>query len=155
MFFEDQQGALEEMMRVLRPAGNLAVAVWDTLENTPGYAAVTQLLQRLFGDEAANAMRAPYSLGDRQALSSLFDSLGVSGAEIQTHEGTALFPSIEAWNYTDIKGWTLADMIDDEQYEVMLREAQKELAHFMTADGIVAFPAPAHIVTAGKPSAAQ
>ena len=155
MFFEDQRRALEEMMRVLRPGGNLAVAVWDTLENTPGYTAVTQLLQRLFGDEAADAMRAPYSLGDQQVLQRLFASAGISGAEIQTHEGTARFPSIEAWIYTDIKGWTLADMIDDEQYELMLREARQELARFVTAEGTVAFPAPAHIVTASKPSGVQ
>ena len=155
MYFEDQQGALEEMIRVLRPGGNLAVAVWDTLKNTPGYAAVTQLLQRLFGDEVANEMKGPYSLGDKQVLQHLFASAGISGANIQTHEGTARFPSIEAWIHADIKGWTLADMIDDEQYELMLREARKELARFVTAEDTVAFPAPAHIVTASKPSVAQ
>ena len=155
MYFEDQQGALEEMMRVLRPGGILAVAVWDRLENSPGYAAVTELLRRLFGDEAANEMQAPYSLGDKQVLQRLFASAGISSAEIQTLEGTARFPSIEAWIYADIKGWTLADMIDDEQYELMLREAQQELARFVTAEGTVAFPAPAHIVKASKPSGVQ
>jgi hypothetical protein len=45
----------------------------------------------------------------------------------------------------------MADAIDDEQYELLLREAQKELASFVTTDGTVMFPAPAHIVTACKP----
>ena len=36
MFFEDRRRAIAEMWRVLRPEGRLVVAVWDSLENTPG-----------------------------------------------------------------------------------------------------------------------
>jgi SAM-dependent methyltransferase len=64
MFFEDRVLALAEMWRVLGPGGRLAVAVWDALERTPGYAAMTALLQRLFGARIADALRAPYCLGD-------------------------------------------------------------------------------------------
>jgi SAM-dependent methyltransferase len=148
MFFEDKVAAIKEMARVLRPGGHLAVAVWDSLENTPGYDVMTQLLQRLFGDEAANALRAPYILGDRQIVHSLFESAGISDVQIETHEGTARFPSIESWVYTDVRGWTLADMIDDEQYELLLKEAKQELQPFVSTQGIIAFSAPAHIVTA-------
>ena len=149
MYFEDQRGALMEMMRVLRPGGSLAVVVWDKLENSPGYAAEDQLFQRVFGDEAEDD--APYSLGDQQVLQRLFDSAGVSGADIQTYEGTARFPSIEAWIYADVKGWTMDDAIDDDGYERLLKEAKVDLARFVTADGTVVFPTPAHIVTASKP----
>ncbi len=150
MFFEDKLTAIKEMHRVLRPGGRLAVAVWDSLENTPGYAAITDLLQQLFGDEAANAMRAPYSLGDTQILGTLFTDAGVREAEITTHEGTAHFPSISSWVHTDVKGWTLADMIDDDQYQRLLKEAEQKLLRFVTSEGKVAFPAPAHIVAATK-----
>ncbi|MBZ0295180.1 MAG: methyltransferase domain-containing protein [Anaerolineae bacterium] len=150
MFFEDRQAAIREMVRVLRPGGQMAVAVWDTLENTPGYAAMVALLQRLFGEEAANGLRAPYNLGDTQQLRALFADSGVD-VELTTREGTARFPSIERWMYTDIKGWVLADMIDDAQFALLLREAEQALAPFVTADGSVAFSAPAHIVTAHKP----
>jgi hypothetical protein len=77
--------------------------------------------------------------------------VGVSGADIQTYEGTARFPSIEAWIYADVKGWTMDDAIDDDGYERLLKEAKVDLARFVTADGTVVFPTPAHIVTAGKP----
>ena len=150
MFFEDQQTAIREMMRVLRPGGRLAVAVWDTLANTPGYAAMVDLLARLFGEEVANGIRAPYNLGDPQVLADLFREAGISDIEITTQESTARFPSVEAWVYTDIKGWVLADALDDSQFALLLTEAEQAFSPYVVDDGSVAFAAPAHIVTAVK-----
>lgn len=150
MFFEDRVAALREMWRMLGPGGRLAVAVWDSLGNTPGYAAVTALLQRMFGDQVADGMRAPFTLGDTGVLLPLFVAAGIPGARLRTMQGTARFPSIESWVHTDVKGWTLADLIDDTQYESLRQEAQRELAHFAREDGTVEFDAPAHIVTAAK-----
>jgi ubiquinone/menaquinone biosynthesis C-methylase UbiE len=151
MFFEDRVAALTEMMRVLRRGGRLAVAVWDALERTPGYAAVTRLLQKLFGDQVADALRAPFALGDPAALRSLFAAAGIPNVSVTTRTGTARFLSIKAWVSTEVKGWTLADLIDDAQLARLLDEAEKALRPFLTADGTVAFDAPAHIVTATKP----
>ena len=138
------------MWRVLKPGGGLAVAVWDALERTPGYAAMTALLQRLFGERIADALRAPFALGDPEALVALAAQAGIR-AEVTTHKGTARFPSIEAWVHTDVKGWTLADMIDDGQYRLLQREAPRALQHFVQPDGAVVFEAPAHILCATKP----
>lgn len=150
MFFEDRVAALKEMWRVLRSGGRLAVAVWDSLDNTPGYAAVTALLQRMFGDRVADGMRAPFSLGDTGDLMPLFAAAGIPDAKLQTMDGTARFPSIESWVHTDVKGWTLADMIDDAQYEALLQAALTEMKCFQRSDGRVEFTAPAHIVSAVK-----
>jgi len=150
MFFDDRRAAIREMMRVLRPQGALAVAVWDSLVTTPGYAAMTDLLQRLFGERAANALRAPFVLGDVHTLSGLFSDAGVADVRIATHTGVARFPSLHAWVRTDVKGWTLADMLDDVQYALLQNEAQKTLQRFVTTGGSVAFPAPAHIAVAVK-----
>jgi ubiquinone/menaquinone biosynthesis C-methylase UbiE len=151
MFFEDRVAALKEMTRVLRPGGHMVVAVWDALERTPGYAAMTLLLKRLFGDAIANELRAPFSLGDPEVLRALFAAAGIPEVDIRTPLGTARFPSIQSWVHTDVKGWTLADLIDDAQYRLLLREAEEELQPYRRPDGTVAFRAPAHIVTVRKP----
>lgn len=152
MYFEDQQAALVEMMRVLRPGGNLAVVVWDKLENSPGYALEDRLFQQVLGDEYADEV--PYSLGDLQVLGQLFAGADISGVQIQTYAGTARFASIEDWIYTDVNGWTIDDDVDVEDYELLLLEAKQQLARFVTPEGTVAFATPAHIVTASKPNVA-
>jgi len=148
MFFEDQVNAIREMARVVRPGGTTAVAVWASLADTPGYNLVAQILDELFGPEVAKSIQIPYALGDRQRLKALFAEAGVADLKIQTIAGRAQFKSIESWMFTDIKGWTLADVIDDEGYEMFRQYAFPKLTQFEQADGTVAFDAPAHIVTA-------
>jgi ubiquinone/menaquinone biosynthesis C-methylase UbiE len=150
MFFEDRHAALEEMMRVLKPGGHLAVAVWAAVEESPGYAAMIDLLQRLFGASVAGSLRAPFVLGDPRLLQRLFAEAGIPKAKIVHHAGTARFPSLRSWMYTDIRGWTMADMIDDEQFERLCREAEQVLKPYVAADGTVAFNIPAYIITATK-----
>jgi ubiquinone/menaquinone biosynthesis C-methylase UbiE len=151
MFFRDQTGAVAEMWRVLAPGGRLAIAVWDSLDNAPGYAAVVALLERLFGHAIANALRAPYALGDSSVLRALLSDAGVDAPTISRAAGTARFPSIRSWMHTDVRGWTLADKLDDAAYERLASEAETELSRFVTEDGSVKFEHPALLATAVKP----
>ena len=41
-----------------------------------------------------------------------------------------------------MRGWTLADLVDDVAETALLARAERELATFVAADGTVAFPAP-------------
>lgn len=150
MFFEDRSAALREMSRVLSPGGHLAAAVWDTLENTPGYASMAALLNRLFGAQTAEALYAPYSLGNTKDLLPIFNDPNLQDVKITTVEGKARFSSINAWVFTDIKGWTLSNSIDEKQYQRLLKEAEKELQPYVISDGTVEFRAPAHIITATR-----
>ncbi|HEX6285924.1 MAG TPA: methyltransferase domain-containing protein [Acidimicrobiia bacterium] len=147
MFFTDPEKAIEEMARVLSPNGRIAVAVWASLEETPGYAAMVDLLEDLFGHRAADALRAPYVLGDPVAFEKLVGAV-FPEVRVTCHEDVARFESIDAWVYTDVRGWTLSEMIDDGQYAVLLDEAKRRLSRFRNEIGRVEFPAPALIATA-------
>jgi len=150
MFFSDRSAAIREMLRVLRPGGRLAIAVWDSLESTPGYSAITRLLSRLFGDEIADLLRAPYVLGDPKALNGHLLEAGIQKPTVSRVPGEARFPSIRSWMHTDVRGWTLADKLDDEQFERLVTEAESELSHLVSADGSVRFDHPALVATAQK-----
>ena len=149
MFFEDQIAAVREMARVTRPGGRIAVAVWASLAETPAYQIVTDLLEEMFGAELAQSMYGPYSLGDKAKLSAIFEKAGIGDFSIETINEQAVFGSLKDWIYTDIKGWTLADKVDDAGYQAFEDEALKRLASFERADGKAAFDAPAYVVSFG------
>ncbi len=62
--------------------------------------------------------------------------------------GTARFASLAEWVHTDVRGWTLADMVDDAAEATLVARAERELARFVSSDGSVAFPCPAIVGTA-------
>ena len=147
MYFEDQKAAIHEMIRVLKPGGSLAVAVWNSLDNNPGLAAEEYLWQKVFDEEVDEA---PYRLGDKRTLLNLFENSRISDIQLHTHEGTARFESIESWIHTGAKGWTGDDALTDDELKLLLQTAEKELTDFKTKQGTVNFPTSAHIVTATK-----
>ncbi len=153
MFCPDRSAAVREMWRVLAPGGRLAVAVWDSLENSEAYPIEVALLQRLAGRKAADALRAPFVLGDREQLSALFRDAGVTSVEVTTHHGRARFPSIRAMVEADLRGWlpVMGVTLAESQIESILPEAEQGLAQYVTPEGTVEFEAPAHLVIGTKP----
>ena len=114
MFFEDRVGGLRQMMRVLRPGGRLAVAVWATLENSPGFAELARLVERHCGTRPAEALRVPFALGDTGELASLARRAGLVDWRIETLAGVARFASITDWIRTEVRGWSYSELVDDE-----------------------------------------
>ena len=153
MYFDDRVGALREMARVLAPGGTLAVSVWESLERSAAYPEAVELLERLVGARAADALRAPFVLGSTEELASLFESAGIGSVRITTHTGTARFPSVRTMLEADLRGWlpVMGVMLDEQTIEQVLSEAESALGAYVEQDGQTVFDAPAHIVT-GIPS---
>lgn len=153
MFFRNRRLALREMVRVLSPGGRLAVAVWDSLDNNPAYAAEVALLERVAGRRAADALRAPFVLGGRKELAALFADTGVASVEIRTHRGMARFPNVRTMVEADLRGWlpVMGVVLPEEQIGHVLEEAEQVFRPYVTPEGTVAFDSPAHITTGTKP----
>lgn len=152
MFFTDRLQAAEEMLRVLKDEGCFAVAVWDSLENSPAYAAEVALLDELAGTEAADALRAPFVLGDPVDVTDLFKAAGAEEIAVSSRTGTAEFPSVRALVGADLKGWLPLRGIElsNELIERILTEAETVLRQFVTPTGTVVFDSPAHIISGRK-----
>lgn len=153
MFFDDRRAALREAVRVLAPEGHLAMAVWDSLDHIPAYADEVALLERLAGTTAADAVRAPFVLGDRRDLTALFADAGVDTVAVTTHKGKARFPSIRVMVEADLRGWlpVMGVVLAEDEIAAILAEAEHVLRPYMAADGSAAFETSAHLITGTKP----
>ena len=130
----------------------MAVAVWDSLDNIPAYAAEVALLERVAGQRAADALRAPFVLGDRRELEMLFREAGVGLVEIATHCGTARFPNIRSMVEADLRGWlpVMGIMLPEEQIMRILEEAKQEVSPYLSEQTPAMFDLSAHIVRGAK-----
>ena len=139
------------MRRVLRTDGRLVAAVWDSLEHSEAYPLCVELFERMAGSAAADALRAPFVLGDKASLAAEFESAGAAAVEVATLHGTARFPSVRTMVEADLRGWlpVMGVVLPDELIEAILKEAEATLGRFVTDAGTVEFDSPAHIVTAG------
>jgi SAM-dependent methyltransferase len=154
MFFSDRDKALREMLRVLKPGGRLAVAVWDSLDSMPAYAAEVALLDRLAGAAAADALRAPFVLGDRVRLAAIVDAAGATAVTVETRRGSARFPSLRVMVEADLRGWlpVMGVHLDEARIARVLAEAERALGPYVSAEGRAEFDTSAHLVTATKPA---
>ncbi|MBE0657659.1 MAG: methyltransferase domain-containing protein [Bryobacteraceae bacterium] len=152
-FFKDRRRCIREMLRVLVRGGRLAVAVWDSLDSMPAYADEVALLDRTAGRLAADAVRAPFVLGNREDLATLFSEAGLAAVQITTHKGKAQFPSIRTMVEADLRGWlpVLGVILTEDQIGHILLEAEHALRAYAAAGGRVIFRLSAHIVTANRP----
>jgi SAM-dependent methyltransferase len=151
LVFFDRTRAIGEMLRVLKPGGRLVFAVWDRVENIPAYSILIALLQVKVSQQAADALRVPFSLGDVAALKHVFDEAGVV-CDIATHQGTARYPSVSSWVLTDLKGWfPIVDVtVDNEASAALIDAAELALHAFVQPNGSVVFPIQVHIASLTK-----
>jgi len=152
MYFPDRPGSVAEMLRVLIPGGKLSVAVWDHLENSEPYPQMVDLLRRLAGQASADALSAPFVLGDKGELAALFEAAGTTDVSVTTHTGTARFPSTRKTIEADLRGWlpVMGVHLEEALIQEILAQADNVLQKYVTDEGQVVFDSPAHIVTGVK-----
>ncbi len=152
MFFADRTAALREMMRVLVPKGRAAILVWDKIDQAPAYATLAALLKQSVGQRAADALHAPFNLGDRSRLLDTFAAAQVNSVAIATHRGKARFPSLRSLVEADLRGWlpVMGVELTESQFQTVLMDAEQALRPLVGPKGELSFDMSAHIVTATR-----
>lgn len=150
MFFPDRVGAVAEMLRVARPDARVVVAVWDSLQRSMPFPIVVDLLHRRAGPAAADALRAPFALGDVDELESVFTKAGCRSVSIERQVEQARFPSTRTMFEADLRGWlpVMGVLLEESLIGQLLDEADDLLSEYADETDEMVFDAPAHVVTA-------
>jgi len=82
MFFPDKQKGLNEMYRVLKPAGQMVFTTWDRPEAVPAIYNVRKIIESFLGENLPVFYDIPYSMHDKNELESLTERAGFRDIEI-------------------------------------------------------------------------
>ncbi|WP_084650043.1 class I SAM-dependent methyltransferase [Stappia stellulata] len=153
MLFDDPEAALGEMWRVLRPGGQMTVLVFDELDRNPIYKAIANVYEEWIGPVLSDSLRAAFSLGRRQDLTSLFDRAGTQPARIEGRHVLAEFDSVEALVNSDVRGWFPFSgvVLKQEVVDAITADMKRHLASHVQPDGRIVFRVDAHLATVDRP----
>ena len=148
-FFGDRAKALLEMRRVLRTGGRSVSVVWDEIGTAPAFDRLAPILERVAGQRAALAFRAPFALGRRDALIELLASSGARQSQVSTEQSSASFLSVRSFVEAELRGWlpVMGVELQEDQLRGVLVEAEERLRDLVAPDGRLEFEMSAHVVT--------
>jgi SAM-dependent methyltransferase len=151
MFFPDRSAALQELARVTRPGGVVALVVPASLEHQPAYGPFVDMAGRVAGTAAASMLGTYWECGDLDRLRRLVSDAGLEAVQVRTHLGTARFASPDELAVTEVEGSPLVERITEEEYAGIRAGARDVLAPFTGPDGTLEAPLRGHIVAARVP----
>ena len=147
-FFDDRLGALRELRRVLAAGGGMAASVFTSIERNPAALALSDALDRQFGEGASLAKRSEHSLADAEELRRLCTAAGFSRVRVETVSLTVRFSSVQEWVGIQLAATPLAALAGrDDAAARVSEDVGASLAEFVQ-DGSFAFPQEVHVALA-------
>jgi ubiquinone/menaquinone biosynthesis C-methylase UbiE len=147
MFFPNRIVALQEMRRVLRPNGRLAVMTWGAIDKCPAQTVMKNMWGRHFGADKAAFFDAQHALSDPEEVLRLIRDAGFNDAFVQAVMGVIRFDSPEL--LTRIWGTVLGIQADAQTRAQIIAEASHALHVYVGAEGLV-YPIEAILGSARK-----
>jgi hypothetical protein len=150
MFFPDRTAAIREMGRVVTPHGTVVVMVPSSLDAQPAYRPLVELAARHAGDDAVAMLSTYWACGDLDELLGTTRDAGLEAVSTRTRMGTARFGSIGEFVSVEVESTPVRDLLTDEQYDTLRREADNVLGEFVAVDGTAQIPIEGHLVAARR-----
>jgi ubiquinone/menaquinone biosynthesis C-methylase UbiE len=155
-FATDPQRAFAGMFHVLKPGGRLAVAVWGTPQENPWLGLIMRAATEVLGRPVAPpGARGPFSLADRDELSSLLHGAGFAEVRLEEMAAPMRPPSPQDWvNRASSLSGPIAALARAVPGEVMdrIKERAIELATPFISDDGLALPGLAVLASARRPA---
>ena len=142
IYFPDQQRALGEMRRALRPGGRVSAIVYSTPERNQFFSIPVSIIRRRAGLPApAPGLPGPFSLGQPGVLEAAYEEAGFREAEVRAVDAPVRFSSaaecvrFERESFGALHAM-LAGVPEDERQQAWT-EIEDELRQFEGPEGFV------------------
>ena len=142
IYFPDQQGALAEMRRVLRPGGRVAAIVYSTPEKNRFFSVPVGIIrQRAELGPPLHGQPGPFSLGAEGILAAAYEQAGFGNVQVQAISAPLRMTSAaECLRFERESFGALHQMLaglDEADRELAWQEVGEALGEFENADGFI------------------
>jgi ubiquinone/menaquinone biosynthesis C-methylase UbiE len=152
MLFEDPQRGLQEMQRVLKPGGRMALAVWSTADTMPLMKWSYDAFQERIPEDDYPPLMKVTSLGEAGIMEAMLEQAGLADYHIEARHFDYRFESFEAyWDLMEASDILKQqfDALPEDQRDTVRDEVGRYARDFVTPQGLV-IPHEYLLVTAGK-----
>ena len=160
MFFPQPLPALGEMLRVIKPAGAVSLAVWGKSELNPFSYLITDVVSRHFEATSPDPnLPGAFRFAEPGALARILEDAGADNVRervVKFHIAAPISPQ-EFWEMRSETSGTLREKLatlSSQQAELVAQEAQQAVREFFP-NNQMCFPAQMIIVTGTKPSSGR
>ena len=142
IYFPDQQKALKEMLRVLKPGGKVAAIVYSTPEKNKFFSLPVSIIRtRAKLPPPLPGQPGPFSLGAEGAIEKAFSQAGFKNVKSTLVDSPLMLPSAkECVRFEKESFGALHQMmsgLSDAEKEFVWEEIERELQQFESEDGFV------------------
>ena len=150
----DPDAVIAELLRVLKPGGRLVATVWGPAERCPALHAIVGPMLEFAEPDETGYLPTPYEMGGPDELVDILRKAGFADAREERFTHAWEFRDVDAYFESTLKGTPIGHSLSEEdeatQKEV-LRKTRENLRAWTRADGSVALPAEAVVVSARRP----